>query len=51
MDPEDANNVMRELCFRLASSPEVVAVTVTKADPVTRLLDGRLKMSEDRERG
>lgn len=48
MQEEDAVSVMRELCFRLAASSEVVAVTVTKTDPVTRLIEGRLAPGGER---
>lgn len=46
MDPEDAATAMRELTFRLASSVEVVCVTVSKADPITRLMDGKMKCGQ-----
>lgn len=45
MQPEDAMIAMRELCFRLGACADVVSVTITKSDPVTRLIEGRLKLA------
>ena len=44
---DEAYQGMRDLLFRLASSGEIVSLTVTKDDVVTRLMNGNLKMKED----
>lgn len=45
VEPEEAASAMRDLVFRLTASTQIVSVTVTKADLVTRLMDGRLKLA------
>jgi len=43
MENEDAHMAVRDLLFQVAASALVVAVTVSKADPVTRLMEGRIR--------
>jgi hypothetical protein len=42
MDPEDAVGTVRGAVMHLALSAEVVCVTITKSDVITRLMDGRI---------